>query len=160
MDTTTSVDNTTSDEIRREIEVTREGLVDKLGALADRLQDVKSVARDKVDDFKANFSIRHQVRNHPFGFLLAGLGVGILVGRALSPSPGPPKVDPIKATVNTDQSLVSSLFDKAVRLAALTASARAVWREASQLMNTVPRRHRVAGAEVSPPTSAVDGGVS
>lgn len=156
MDTTTSVDNTTSDEIRREIEVTREGLVDKLGALADRLQDVKSVARDKVDDFKANFSIRHQVRNHPFGFLLAGLGVGILVGRALSPSPAPRKVDPIKATVN-DQSLLSSLFDKAVRLAALTASARAVWREASQLMNAAPRRRRVAG---SPATSPQADGVS
>ncbi len=86
-----------TDDMRKEINITRSAIADKLGALEDRVrgaaqsaqeavEDTIQLARDTVATVKRNFNIKYQIEHHPWamvgGCMIVGLALGGLFLRA------------------------------------------------------------------------------
>ncbi|HLN30169.1 MAG TPA: DUF3618 domain-containing protein [Gemmataceae bacterium] len=99
MDQEPDLKNLRPDELRRQIDATRDDLTRKVEALEQKVMDtvgdarnavldtvaaVKSTVRDTVDSFKQAMDLRRQVRNHPWAALAGAVAAGYVLGRLLS----------------------------------------------------------------------------
>jgi len=99
MDQEPDLNSLRPDELRQQIDATRDDLTTKVEALEQRVMDtvdeartavldtvaaVKGTVRDTVDSFKQAIDLRHQVRNHPWAALGGAVAAGYVLARLLS----------------------------------------------------------------------------
>lgn len=135
MDSTNDLKNQTPEEIRGQIDQTRDALGDKLGALGEKMDDAKSAVQDKMEEVREKLSLSHRVQQNPWTAFFGAVGVGMVAGHMLA---APSKPESLKhETVNAGPGLLSlvsgtalgGMFDKEIK-SALTSALQAVWGEA------------------------------
>ena len=151
MDSSNDLKHQTPEEIRGQIDQTREALGDKLGALGEKMEDAKTAVAEKMEDAKSavaetveqvkeKLSLEHHVRQHPWPAFFGAVGVGMLAGHMLASSRQSDTTAPTKAEGPGLFSLASGaalggLFDQEIK-SALTTALQAVWGEAKQNVPT------------------------
>ena len=136
MDSPNDLRNQTPEEIRGQIDQTRNALGDKLGALGEKMDDAKSAVHDKVEEVREKLSLSNRVQQHPWAAFFGAVGVGMVAGHMLA---APSRPEPLKQESSGVAgpgllSLVSGtalggLFDQEIK-SALTTALQAVWGEA------------------------------
>ncbi|MBN9420526.1 hypothetical protein ABS71_02735 [bacterium SCN 62-11] len=136
MDSSNDLKNQTPEEIRGQIDQTRDALGDKLGALSEKMDDAKSAVQDKMEEVREKLSLSHRVQQRPWAAFFGAVGVGMVAGHMLaSPSrPEPIKQESVGSAAPSLLSLVSGtalggMFDQEIK-SALTTALQAVWGEA------------------------------
>lgn len=138
MDSTEPLSNKQPEEIRHNIETTRESLADKIGTLTDKVGEAKAAVEQKL-------TLAHHVRQNPWGAVMGAVGVGFLVGHALTTRHEPrsaPSTQPNGSLISGAAAglasggmaqALTSLFDEEIKMALGTAL-DAIWGEAKQMM--------------------------
>jgi len=133
MDSSNDLKNQTPEEIRGQIDQTRDALGDKLGALGEKMEGAKSAVQDKMEEVREKLSLSHRVQQHPWPAFFGAVGVGLVAGHMLA---APSRPEPVKTSSEGPGllSLVSGtalggLFDQEIK-SALTSALQAIWGEA------------------------------
>lgn len=140
MDSSDALKNQTPEEIRGQIDQTREALGDKLGALGEKLEDAKSAVAETVEHVKEKLSLQHRVRENPWTAFFGAVGVGMLAGHMVAssrrnePAPAAKSEGPGLFSLASGAAL-GGLFDQEIK-SALATALKAVWGEAKQNVPT------------------------
>ncbi|MBX3170191.1 MAG: DUF3618 domain-containing protein [Candidatus Eremiobacteraeota bacterium] len=137
MDSSNDLKNQSPEEIRGQIDQTRDALGDKLGALGEKMEDAKSAVQDKMEEVREKLSLSHRVQQNPWTAFFGAVGVGLVAGHMLT---APSRPEPHRQESSTPGvgagllSLVSGsalggMFDQEIK-SALTSALQAIWGEA------------------------------
>lgn len=129
--------NQSPEEIRGQIDQTRDGLGDKLGALGDKMEDAKSAVQEKMEEVREKLSLSHRVQQNPWTAFFGAVGVGMLAGHMLSATSRPEPIRQESAGPGIGAGILSmvsgsalgGLFDQEIK-SALTSAVQAIWGEA------------------------------
>ena len=139
MDSSDALKHQTPEEIRGQIDQTREALGDKLGALGEKMEDAKSAVAETVEHVKEKLSLHHRVRENPWTAFFGAVGVGMLAGHMLATSrqnePAPAKAEGPGLFSLASGAALGGMFDQEIK-SALTTALQAVWGEAKQNVPT------------------------
>ena len=108
MDSSNDLKNQTPEEIRGQIDQTRDALGDKLEELREKL------------------SLSHRVQQHPWPAFFGAVGVGLVAGHMLA---APSRPEPMKTSEGPGLLALGGLFDQEIK-SALTSALQAIWGEA------------------------------
>lgn len=142
MDSSNHLKNQTPEEIRGQIDQTRDALGNKLGALGDKMEDAKSAVQDKMEQVRETLSLSNRVQQHPWPAFFGAVGIGLVAGHMLAgPSSRPEPVKHESSGLGAGLlSIVSGtalggMFDQEIR-SALTSALQAIWGEARSSVPT------------------------
>lgn len=137
MDSSNDLKNQSPEEIRGQIDQTRDALGDKLGALGEKMEDAKSAVQDKMEEVREKLSLSHRVQQNPWTAFFGAVGVGMLAGHMLTASSRPEPVRQETSGPGLGAGLLSmvsgtalgGMFDQEIK-SALTSALQAIWGEA------------------------------
>ncbi len=141
MDSSNDLKNQTPEEIRGQIDQTRDALGDKLGALGDKMEDAKSAVQDKMEEVREKLSLSHRVQQHPWPAFFGAVGVGLVAGHMLA---APTRPEPVKQESSglgagllsmVSGTALGGMFDQEIK-SALTSALQAIWGEARSSVPT------------------------
>lgn len=139
MDSANDLKNQSPEEIRGQIDQTRDALGDKLGALGEKMEDAKSAVQDKMEEVREKLSLSHRVQQSPWTAFFGAVGVGIVAGHMLTASSSP-RPEPVRQESSgpgmgagllslVSGSALGGIFDQEIK-SALTTALKAIWGEA------------------------------
>ncbi len=135
MDSSNDLKNQSPEEIRGQIDQTRDALGDKLGALGEKMEDAKSAVQDKMEEVREKLSLSHRIQQSPWTAFFGAVGIGMVAGHMLTAPSRHERSKQESSGLGTgllsivSGSALGGMFDQEIK-SALTTALKAVWGEA------------------------------